>query len=84
MNKNTSTKTGMEIAVIGMAGKFPKAENIIEYWENLKSGKDCITFFSDDELHLSKEEEALKNDPNYVKAKGYLEGKEFFDEKFFE
>ena len=45
MNKNTSTKTGMEIAVIGMAGKFPKAENIIEYWENLKSGKDCITFF---------------------------------------
>lgn len=84
LNKNTSTRTGMEIAVIGMAGKFPKAENIREYWKNLKSGKDCITFFSDDELHLSKEEEALKRDPNYVKAKGYLGGKEFFDEKFFE
>lgn len=84
MNKNTIIKTGMEIAVIGMAGKFPKAKNITEYWENLKLGKDCITFFSDDELHLSKEEEALKKDSNYVKAKGYLKEKEFFDAKFFE
>lgn len=49
-----------------------------------KVGKGLHNLFFDDELHLSKEEEALKNDPNYVKAKGYLEGKEFFDEKFFE
>ncbi len=83
MNKNTSTRTGMEIAVIGMAGKFPKADNLEKYWNNLKEGKDCITFFSDDELCLSKDEEILKKNPCYVKAKGYLEGKEYFDEKFF-
>lgn len=84
LNKKTLTRTGMEIAVVGMAGKFPKADNISEYWDNIKSGRDCITFFNDDELHLSKSEEPLKEDPHYVKAKGYLDGKDLFDEKFFE
>lgn len=83
MNKNTSDKTGMEIAVVGMAGKFPKADCISEYWDNLKSGRECITFFDDSELHLSKREEVLRDNPNYVKAKGFLDGKDLFDEKFF-
>lgn len=83
LNKNTSNKTGMEIAVIGLAGKFPKSNGISEYWDNLKCGKECITFFDDSELHLSKREETLIDDPNYVKAKGFLDGKDLFDEKFF-
>lgn len=83
LNKNTSNKTGMEIAVIGLAGRFPKSDGISEYWDNLRSGKECITFFNDSELHLSKREEKLIDDPNYVKAKGYLEGKDLFDGKFF-
>lgn len=31
------------IAIIGMAGRFPEAGNVSEFWENLKAGKDCIT-----------------------------------------
>ena len=31
------------IAVIGMVCRFPKAENIDKYWENLKEGRNCIT-----------------------------------------
>jgi len=31
------------IAVIGMAGQFPKANNLEEYWQNLAEGKDCIS-----------------------------------------
>lgn len=31
------------IAIIGMAGRFPEADDIGEFWENLKAGKDCIT-----------------------------------------
>jgi acyl transferase domain-containing protein len=38
-HKNTSTK----IAVIGLAGRYPKAANLHEFWTNLKEGKDCIT-----------------------------------------
>ena len=33
----------MEIAVTGMAGRFPHAENIRQFWENLTEGRDCIS-----------------------------------------
>ena len=42
--------TGFEIAVIGMAGGFPGARNINEYWSNLKNGVESISFLSDEEL----------------------------------
>ncbi|UWS62593.1 hypothetical protein N2384_06085 [Bacillus paralicheniformis] len=32
-----------EIAIIGLAGKYPQADHIGEFWSNLKNGKDCIT-----------------------------------------
>ncbi|MCX8131567.1 MAG: SDR family NAD(P)-dependent oxidoreductase [Clostridia bacterium] len=32
-----------DIAVIGMAGRYPGARNLREFWDNLKSGKDCIS-----------------------------------------
>ncbi len=32
-----------DIAIIGMAGRFPAARSIREFWENLKAGKDCVT-----------------------------------------
>nr|ABM63527.1 BryB [Candidatus Endobugula sertula] len=33
----------MDIAIIGLSGRYPQAENMEEYWENLCQGKDCIT-----------------------------------------
>ncbi|MGM3182114.1 SDR family NAD(P)-dependent oxidoreductase [Dickeya oryzae] len=32
-----------DIAVIGMAGRYPGAKQMTEFWENLKAGKDCVT-----------------------------------------
>lgn len=32
-----------DIAVIGMAGRYPKSENIDEFWKNLCAGVDCVT-----------------------------------------
>lgn len=78
-NKNYET----DIAIIGMAARFPKSSNIDEFWENLKNGRECITFFSDDELeHAGVESELIKN-PSYVKAQGVMNGSEYFDAKFF-
>ena len=72
-----------EIAVIGMAGRFPGANNIDEYWENLKNGKETITVFSDQELlRADIDPQVLKND-QYVKAKGILENLDLFDADFF-
>ncbi|MCU0288532.1 MAG: AMP-binding protein, partial [Acidobacteria bacterium] len=72
-----------EIAVIGMAGRFPGSGSVPEFWENLKNGKPGITFFSDLELEQAGvPREDLKN-PNYVKAKGLLADVQYFDASFF-
>jgi len=31
------------IAVIGMAGQFPQARNVEEFWQNIAGGRNCIT-----------------------------------------
>ncbi|WP_088907633.1 beta-ketoacyl synthase N-terminal-like domain-containing protein [Brevibacillus formosus] len=36
---------GLEIAIIGMAGRFPGAQDIEGFWSNLVNGKETITFF---------------------------------------
>ncbi|HEX6291019.1 MAG TPA: amino acid adenylation domain-containing protein, partial [Herpetosiphonaceae bacterium] len=40
----------MDIAIIGMSGRFPGASSVEAFWENLRSGVESITVFSDDEL----------------------------------
>jgi acyl transferase domain-containing protein/NADPH:quinone reductase-like Zn-dependent oxidoreductase/acyl carrier protein len=76
-------RTGLEIAVIGMAGRFPGAQHIDEFWENLKNGVESISFFSDEELAASGVEPVLLQKPDYVKAQGILERVDCFDPSFF-
>ncbi len=75
--------TGLEIAVVGMSGRFPGAKNIDEFWENLKNGVESISFFSDEELIENGVDPELLKNPNYVKAKGILEDVEYFDADVF-
>jgi acyl transferase domain-containing protein len=76
-------ETGLEIAIIGMAGRFPGAGNIHEFWKNLIQGVESISFFSDEELTGEEIETSMLDNPNYVKAKGVLEDIEYFDASFF-
>ncbi|MFN6560833.1 MAG: SDR family oxidoreductase [Nostoc sp. ChiSLP01] len=71
------------IAIIGMSGRFPGANNVDKFWQNLVNGVESITFFTDEELIVSGVDPALVNSPNYVKAKGVLENIEMFDALFF-
>lgn len=75
--------TGLEIAIIGMSGRFPGAGNIKSFWNNLKNGVESISFFSDEELLGEGEDVQKIDDPLYVKANAFLEGKENFDSGFF-
>jgi amino acid adenylation domain-containing protein len=81
--EETGGRTGLEIAVIGMAGRFPGARNIHQFWRNLEEGKESITYFTTEEL---KENgipgEELEN-PDYIKARGTIEEIEYFDAAFF-
>ncbi|WP_375501415.1 SDR family oxidoreductase [uncultured Nostoc sp.] len=71
------------IAIIGMTGRFPGANSVDKFWQNLVNGVESITFFTDEELIASGVDPALLNSPNYVKAKGVLEDIEMFDALFF-
>jgi acyl transferase domain-containing protein/thioesterase domain-containing protein len=72
-----------EIAIIGMAGCFPGAKNIEEFWQNLRDGVESISFFTDEELISSGVDPTLLQQPNYVKAGGVLEDIDLFDASFF-
>jgi 3-oxoacyl-(acyl-carrier-protein) synthase len=84
MNKpGEDNRTGLEIAVIGMACRFPGARNLDEFWENLINGIEAISFFSDEELkEAGVTDERLKN-PDYVRTWGVLQDIEYFDSSFF-
>ena len=74
-----------DIAIIGLSGKYPKAENLAEFWENLKSGTDCIVevprerwdyrpYFSEDKNSIGT---------TYCKWGGFLTDVDQFDSLFF-
>ena len=71
------------IAIIGMAGRFPGAKNVDEFWQNLRDGVESISFFSEEELESLGIDQSVVRDPRYVKARGVLEDIELFDASFF-
>ena len=71
------------IAVVGMAGRFPGAASVDELWSNLRQGLEGIHHFDDDELRRAGVSESLLENPNYVRARGVLDGVEDFDAPFF-
>jgi acyl transferase domain-containing protein len=75
--------TGREIAVIGMAGRFPGAANLSEFWENLRNGVEAVTFFTEEELLASGVKPETIRHPNYVPGGSLLEDIELFDASFF-
>ena len=74
--------TSADVAVIGMAGRFPGANTIDELWDVLKEGQETIQFFDFDELDVSISD-ATKRDVSYVKVRGIIEGIHEFDAAFF-
>ncbi|SCK55867.1 hybrid non-ribosomal peptide synthetase/type I polyketide synthase [Streptomyces sp. WMMB 322] len=72
-----------DVAVIGMAGRFPGAADVASFWQNLRSGTESVTFFGDAELREKGVPEELVGDPAFVKAGSVLDGPELFDAAFF-
>lgn len=70
------------IAIVGMAGRFPGAASIEEFWQNLRNGVESVTRFDRDEIDPAVPE-ALLNDKNYVRARGSISGAELCDAEFF-
>jgi amino acid adenylation domain-containing protein len=71
-----------DIAIVGMAGKFPMADNVDEFWRNLLDVKDCITHFEENEIDPDVDPD-ISGQPNYVRARGLMSDIDAFDAKFF-
>ncbi|MEZ6088047.1 MAG: SDR family oxidoreductase [Pirellulaceae bacterium] len=71
------------IAIVGMAGRFPKAHSVAELWKLLRNGEEGITTFSKEELVAAGVPGSLVDRDNYVKSGGYLEAAEDFESELF-
>lgn len=72
-----------DVAIVGVAVRYPGAKTVGEFWKNLCDGKESITFFSEEELISSGISEQDLKDPNYIKSNGALDGIDLFDGSFF-
>ncbi len=70
------------IAIIGMAGRFPRARSVAELWRNIRDGFECVSHFTTEELEVA-DAATLARDPSYIKARGTIADAEFFDAEFF-
>ena len=73
-----------DIAVIGMAGRFPGAPGIEQFWRNLAGGVESITVFTDEELRAAGADPALLADPHHVPARGAIADPAGFDAALFD
>jgi non-ribosomal peptide synthase protein (TIGR01720 family) len=71
------------IAIIGMTGRFPGAATVEEFWSNLISGVESIRTLSPMELQAAGVNRELAADSRYVPRGGFIEGREYFDARFF-
>ena len=70
-------RTG-DIAVIGMAGRYPKAKNVAELWDNLARGRDCV-----EEIPRDRLERRLQHGSSARYRGGFVDDVDRFDSLFF-
>lgn len=74
---------GSEVAIVGMACRFPGAGNINEFWNNLCAGKESLSQVTADDLQRGGLDPAVLNNPQYVPRAPFLDDIELFDAGFF-
>ena len=83
VNAAENSSAGPLIAVVGMAGRFPGARNLTEFWRNLRNGVESISRLSDEQLIEAGVTAAELGNSDYVKAAAILEDIDRFDANFF-
>ncbi|WP_241650053.1 type I polyketide synthase [Rosenbergiella collisarenosi] len=82
--KNVNDVRDKDIAIIGMSGRFPGAENFRDFWKNISEELETITTFSEEELRASGIDEELITSPNYIRRRGIIGQAQHFDAAFFD
>ncbi|CAL9331576.1 SDR family NAD(P)-dependent oxidoreductase [Streptomyces sp. Tu 3180] len=72
------------IAVIGLAGRYPGAQDLDEFWENLVAGRDCVTEVPRDRWKHDPSDDSDRSGPGTPAGwGGFLDGAADFDAPFF-
>ncbi|MEM1366474.1 MAG: beta-ketoacyl synthase N-terminal-like domain-containing protein [Cyanobacteria bacterium P01_H01_bin.15] len=71
------------VAIVGMAGRFPGAESVAEFWDLLKEGRSGIRYLSPEELRMAGVSETAITDPHYIPAYASFAEPTQFDAGFF-
>ena len=71
------------IAVVGMAGRFPGADSVSTFWDNLRRGEESIVDLSEDELIAAGVGEKALANHSYVRRAALMDGIDEFDADFF-
>ncbi|HEY7416736.1 MAG TPA: beta-ketoacyl synthase N-terminal-like domain-containing protein [Ktedonobacteraceae bacterium] len=69
---------GNEIAITGLGGSFPGADDVTSFWQNIAAGVCSIRFFTDGELLEAGVPHEVLSDPSYVKAGSFVENVDLF------
>ncbi|MFL6203166.1 MAG: type I polyketide synthase, partial [Thermoanaerobaculia bacterium] len=72
---------GLEIAVIGMAGRFPGADDVQEFWRNLRDGVESLERLTEKELAAIPL--AVRRSPGFVPVIRAVSNYDHFDAAFF-
>jgi len=81
--QTTEQQDGLDIAVIGMACRFPGAPDVETFWRNLCAGEESVSALTLQQLLDAGVERQTAERPNYVKARAILDGIDLFDAPLF-
>lgn len=79
----TGGESSTDIAIVGMAGRFPGARNVDEFWANLCAGTESIQAFSEQELAELGVDQNQYRQPDFVPVGAPVAGADRFDHHFF-
>ncbi|WP_052700201.1 SDR family NAD(P)-dependent oxidoreductase [Methylocucumis oryzae] len=82
---NTPHSGCLDIAIIGLAGRYPKALDVNEYWQNLRNGRNCISEIPPERWAWQQfyNADRSQHHGHYSKWGGFIDGVDQFDALFF-
>lgn len=77
------TLADTDVAVVGMAGRFPGAPDVDALWARVSSGDDCLRDLAEADLVRAGVDASTFSSPEYVRRTGAIDGVDLFDPGFF-
>ncbi len=80
-----SNKGPLNIAIVGISGRYPQSPTLDAYWQNLSQGVDCVSEIPLERWDASRyfDREKGKSGKSHSKWGGFIEGVDQFDPLFF-